>query len=1507
MLTAYMIAIASAAMGQTAGLAHTGTLTQDLQYPGRVAVNGGGGIYVTDQASDAVIEFAAGGAYVATYSVPGPVGIAVGGAGIYVSHSDGTVGVYDATFAPIAPVLLDPGVVTMTAPNGIAVDDLAGEVYVVDSAENMVMVFEAAGGTLVRAWGAQGSGMGEFQTPQSVALDINLPVPHVIVTDTDNFRLQVFDTAGVYQYKIGYHTLYAPSQTVAWFARSEGVAVDACNNIYVADALMGTIRAFDAVGNELDPDFIPLVGYGPSAALRVPTDMTIAGTKAYAVSSFNAAVEVFDVTCSAPTLPLIAPRPELGLSESALANARKSRGKTTMHFPDNPFDIVQAMVNGEYAADLDVNNDRQVNMTDLELTVAPFGGATVEDFLPGVTADVYPFPLQPPHMIDDLPNLCSRCHSMDGQPGGMLTVAGQQNLCLSCHSSSAVGNGDVIPSGGVANNSHPLGVLATSGSVLGPDPASVADLDVHLDAGNIRCATCHNPHENSAGSPLLRDNRDNGGLCMECHRGAGAPTIHAVGTEHGPEVCSDCHDMHASGDNPDLTNEMMFSWYNGGMVEVGFADNTIGVGAGGFVDPAAGAYGFCDVCHPYFDDTDPGNPVVSADFQALNPPHTDTMDLCTNCHAHENGFMPGLSQAALAAFGSTGKWASADACNVCHAGTHTDWMTTRHEGAWETLNAIGNGANGGCLGCHTVGFGDPDADGFLDDATTPQFEGVQCENCHGEGVDHATEPLAVHPPLHPTDSAVCGGCHTDSHHPTYDEWQTSGHAVSSENSHSSSCAACHAPLGTDPATGHGYDVECAACHNPHVQTGNDAVPDPDHDAQLRWPEVVAWPAPSNLIADTMDTSRFNICGQCHHSRGRVYTSTSRGPHHSLQANVMLGEMPMPGGEEGMPLAPNTASDHAVIGLQCVQCHMHKVPFAETDPDPAITGHSWEVNYEACAPCHTDALNAEALAEGIQEVVHARIDNIKAALGDPSTWEYSCCGGPPSGSPGQDDLPAEVLKARFIVKYIEGDASYGVHNGAYVSALLDAADTLLGIGLGDAVYLGAEACGACHMTTHAEWEGTLHAEALQTLNNIGNGANPACLGCHTVGFGETNGYVDEATTSHLAGVQCENCHGTGAYHVLNPNEATTQPFPSLAAELCGSCHTDSHHPTYDEWATSAHAVSYEDSHASSCDACHAPLRADPHIDSHAELGVECVACHDSHAQTGNAINATPPADYQLKFPQATPGDTVPSNSVIDATDPARFGLCGQCHHSRGRTWDSNSRGPHHSLQANVLLGEMPMPADQEGTPLVDNFTGPHFAEDCSRCHMETAPHEDGPPEVDAVTGHSFQMTTGGCNTEPGCHSSPAAAEAALTFLHTTIAADIAALEVRLGDPLYWEYSCCGGPPGGSPGQNEVPVEVQKVRYLKAYIDGDGSLGAHNPDYVVSIIAEMNALLDSYIAGGGTWPPTTAWWPGACCDGSLVCTDTMQADCLAAGGTWYSGEDCTTDTDGDGTPDFVCPAP
>jgi hypothetical protein len=118
------------------------------------------------------------------------------------------------------------------------------------------------------------------------------------------------------------------------------------------------------------------------------------------------------------------------------------------------------------------------------------------------------------------------------------------------------------------------------------------------------------------------------------------------------------------------------------------------------------------------------------------------------------------------------------------------------------------------------------------------------------------------------------------------------------------------------------------------------------------------------------------------------------------------------------------------------------------------------------------------------------------------------------------------------------------------------------------FVGAQKCNGCHSDKVAEWSGTIHATAMTALNNIGMGSNPQCVVCHSVGFGQPGGFVSAAATPQLANVQCENCHGAADAHI-NISGRQYHPLRSLAAETCGGCHTDSHHPTYDEWLTSPH--------------------------------------------------------------------------------------------------------------------------------------------------------------------------------------------------------------------------------------------------------------------------------------------------------------------------------------------------
>ncbi len=82
------------------------------------------------------------------------------------------------------------------------------------------------------------------------------------------------------------------------------------------------------------------------------------------------------------------------------------------------------------------------------------------------------------------------------------------------------------------------------------------------------------------------------------------------------------------------------------------------------------------------------------------------------------------------------KYVGITACKMCHTGEakgkiYETWLATPHAKAFENLGAE-NQKNEACLGCHTTGHGKAMAAG----KTAADFQGVQCEACHGPGSDY---------------------------------------------------------------------------------------------------------------------------------------------------------------------------------------------------------------------------------------------------------------------------------------------------------------------------------------------------------------------------------------------------------------------------------------------------------------------------------------------------------------------------------------------------------------------------------------------------------------------------------------------------------------------------------------------------------------------------------------------------------------------------------------------------
>ncbi len=444
------------------------------------------------------------------------------------------------------------------------------------------------------------------------------------------------------------------------------------------------------------------------------------------------------------------------------------------------------------------------------------------------------------------------------------------------------------------------------------------------------------------------------------------------------------------------------------------------------------------------------------------------------------------SNAFFRVLGPSPQYAGAPACLECHESVHTLELSTRHPQAFATLKLAHQEKNPSCLPCHTVGYGLPT--GFVSEAATPQLAGVQCENCHGPAANHAANPgdLAARPR---TDIAgqVCGGCHNGSHNPTFDEWKTSSHFAVVEDmnppSRINSCGRCHsgtarlamvygvpanvisATLTNDANVG----ITCAVCHNPHAtHAWTNVVTGIAYTNQLRYP--LASTNNYSLSTSAPFTNRFdiNVCAQCHNDRGAAWTTTSRPPHHSPQYNMLLGTLPeVPGGVSGGPAAhagTEFLSDNSgrlfLVTNQCVTCHMQTGDYHPGPPEvAAITGHTFGVtSYGVCVDCHGSGANDDSVGAW-REIFVDQMQSVKDKLDKWAltkapevlrtnygvlSWEYTVPGDLSSGIAGPNELeqktliPDNIKKARFYLYLVLYDGSYGLHNGPYAFALLDAA-------------------------------------------------------------------------------------------------------------------------------------------------------------------------------------------------------------------------------------------------------------------------------------------------------------------------------------------------------------------------------------------------------------------------------------------------------------------------------------
>ncbi len=204
-----------------------------------------------------------------------PVGVALGDGRIYVSDSVlGRVFVLDRAGALVTSID------TIERPTGLAVDPATGRLYVADTLDHRIAVFEADG-TPRFAFGGRGTAETEFNYPTHLAVRDG----RLYVNDTMNFRLQTFDLDGAFVSSFGTH-----GDGSGHFAQPKGVAVDGAGHVYVVDALFNRVQVFDERGRFL----LAFGGQGANPGeMWLPAGVYIDGDRIYLADAYNRRIQVF--------------------------------------------------------------------------------------------------------------------------------------------------------------------------------------------------------------------------------------------------------------------------------------------------------------------------------------------------------------------------------------------------------------------------------------------------------------------------------------------------------------------------------------------------------------------------------------------------------------------------------------------------------------------------------------------------------------------------------------------------------------------------------------------------------------------------------------------------------------------------------------------------------------------------------------------------------------------------------------------------------------------------------------------------------------------------------------------------------------------------------------------------------------------------------------------------------------------------------------------------------------
>jgi hypothetical protein len=378
---------------------------------------------------------------------------------------------------------------------------------------------------------------------------------------------------------------------------------------------------------------------------------------------------------------------------------------------------------------------------------------------------------------------------------------------------------------------------------------------------------------------------------------------------------------------------------------------------------------------------------------------------------------------------------------------------------------------------------------------------------------------------------------------------------------------------------------------------------------------------------------------------------------------------------------------------------------------------------------------------------------------------------------------------------------------------------------------AAGCTSCHdgkaaADNFTPWAKSGHAEIFtQNINDPAGHWSINCAECHTVGYGPnvTNNGFDEAVaaegwkvpphgdvglwtqmlstypkTTHLANIQCENCHGPNDGSTLHANGTVDTARVSLSSEVCGACHGEPpRHGRFQQWEESGHGnyeLAIDESGSANCARCHTAqgfltwivqgdltkqIQGANGNATAAEMArivtkdnaqpQTCVVCHDPH-NPGSSSSEPNTATVRIM------GDTLLLPAGFKAEVVGKGAICITCHNTRNNVHNQNAlptnfQAPHAAAQGDVLLGE-------NAYFVPTSVRSPHASIEntCVTCHLNESPPPADYSLAGAGTNHGFKASIEICK---GCHTDTLNGEG----LQKNTEAKLTQLAARMGTYLF----------------------------------------------------------------------------------------------------------------------------